>query len=128
MLRFLSKVRRSMLVARRTAPTATDFETAIEVLDLPRPDDQLQAFSARVPFNPQLLPTPPPEDSFHNTVDLPPEFLGPELDGHGQLQKFGFHIASLPALPSAHTFRHTADYRPREKETRKIRELATQEG
>lgn len=127
-LKFLSKVRRSMLVARRTAPTATDFETAIQVLDIPRPDDQLKPYTTQPPINPQLLPTPPPEDTFHNVVKLPPDFLGPELDGHGQLKRFGFNTSSLPALPSAHTFRDTALFPTLEKDTRKIRELATQEG
>ncbi|KAK5061097.1 hypothetical protein LTR84_007639 [Exophiala bonariae] len=127
-LKFLSKVRRSMLVARRTAPIATDFETAIHVLDIPRPDDQLKPYTTKPPINPQLLPTPPPDDTFHNTVKLPPDFLGPELDGHGELQRFGFNTSIFPALPSAHTFRETPLYPTLEKDTRKIRELATQEG
>lgn len=128
MLKFLSKVRRSMLAARRTAPTATDFETAIHVLDIPRPDDQLKPYITQPSINPKLLPTPPPDDTFHNTVKLPADFLGPELDGHGKLQRFGFNTSVLPALPSAHTFRETALYPTLEKDTRKIRELATQEG
>lgn len=117
-----------MLIARRTAPIATDFETAIHVLDIPRPDDQLKPYATKPPINPQLLPTPPPDDTFHNTVNLPTDFLGPELDGHGQLQRFGFNTSVLPALPSAHTFRETPLYPTLEKDTRKIRELATQEG
>lgn len=128
MLKFLSKVRRSMLAGRRTAPIATDFETAIQVLDIPRPDDQLKAYVTQPSINQPLLPTPPPEDTFHNVVKLPSDFLGPELDGHGQLQKFGFNTSSLPSLPSAHTFRDTALFPTLEKDTRKIRELATQEG
>jgi len=117
-----------MLAARRTAPIATDFETALQVLDVPRPDDQLKPYITHPPINQPLLPTPPPEDTFHNVVKLPSDFLGPELDGHGQLQRFGFNTSSLPSLPSAHTFRDTAHFPTLEKDTRKIRELATQEG
>ncbi|EXJ88834.1 hypothetical protein A1O3_01898 [Capronia epimyces CBS 606.96] len=128
MFKFLSRVRRSMLAARRTYPLAPDFETAIEVLDIPRPDDQLGPYKTQPPINPPLLPTPPPEDEFHNTVELPPSFLGPELDGHGQLVKYAFNVGGLPELPSAHTYKDTPVYPYRETDTRKIRELATQEG
>ncbi|EXJ94793.1 hypothetical protein A1O1_03191 [Capronia coronata CBS 617.96] len=127
-LRFLSRVRRSMQAARRTVPIATDFETAIDVLEVPRPDDQLGPYKTEPQINPPLLPTPPPEDEFHNTVELPPSFLGPELDGHGQVARYAFNTAVLPELPSAHTYKHTPVYPYRETDTRKIRELATQEG
>ena len=128
LLKLLSKVRRSMLAARRIAPIATDFETAISVLDVPRPDDQLRSYKTDPSINPPLYPTPPPEDEFHNTIDLPPQFLGPELDGHGELKKFSFNTSGLPGLPSAHTYKDTPVFPHREADTRRIRELATQEG
>ena len=128
MLLFLSKVRRSMLAARRTCPIAPDFETVISVFDIPRLDDQLQPYKSRPNINPPLYPTPPPEDEFHNLVELPASFLGPDLDGHGELNKFGFGTKALPALPSAHTYKDTAVFPHRESDTRKIRELATHEG
>ncbi|KIX00694.1 uncharacterized protein Z518_09759 [Rhinocladiella mackenziei CBS 650.93] len=127
-LKFLSKVRRSMLAARRTTPIASDFETAIDVFDVPRLDDQLRQYKTNHSINPPLLLTPPPEDEFHNTIDIPPSFLDPELDGHGQLQKFSFNTKGLPDLPSAHTFKDSPVYPYREVDTRRIRELATQEG
>lgn len=117
-----------MLAARRTVPIAADFETAIDVLDIPRPDDQLKPYESQPPVNRPLLPTPPPEDVFHNTVELPATFLGPELDGHGELKKFSFNTRGLPELPSAHTFKATPVYPYRENDTRRIRELATKEG
>lgn len=128
MQRFLSKVRRSMLAARRTAPIATDFESAIQVFDIPRPDDQLGSYQSNPPINPALYPTPPPDDEFHTTVELPSSFLGPELDGQGQLKRFSFTTKGLPELPSAHTYKNTPVYPYREGDTRKIRERATQEG
>lgn len=127
-LKFLSIVRRSMLAARRTVPVATDFESAIEALDIPRPDDQLKPYTSQPPINPPLYPTPPPEDSFHHVLELPASFLGPELDGHGEIKKFAFNTKGLPELPSAHTYRDTPVFPHREADTRKIRELATQEG
>ena len=127
-LHFLSKVRRSMLASRRTCPTATDFETAIEVFDIPRPDDQLPPYQSQPEINPSLYPTPPPDDEFHNLVELPASFLGPDLDGHGELEKFSFSTKGLPGLPSAHTYKDTPVYPQRESDTRKIRELATHEG
>lgn len=126
--KFLSRVRRSMLAARRISPIASDFETAIEVLEVPRPDDQLEPYKTEPVINPPLLPTPPPEDEFHNTVELPPAILGPELDGHGRLNRYTFNTSGLPELPSAHTYKDTPVYPYRETDTRRIRELATQEG
>jgi hypothetical protein len=128
MVKFLAMVRRSMLAARRTVPIPTDFDTALEALDIGRPDDQLLPYTIQPPTNPRLLPTPPPDDEFHNVVKLPPEFLGPGLDGQGELKRFSFSTKGLPALPSAHTFRGTAVLPALEKDIRKVRELATQEG
>lgn len=117
-----------MLAARRNVPIATDFETAIDVLEIPRLDDQLNPYTSQPQCNPALYPTPPPEDSFHNIVELPSSILGPELDGQDELKKFTFNTKGLPKLPSAHTFRDTPVLPQREADTRKIRELATQEG
>lgn len=117
-----------MVAARRACPIASDFETAIDVFDIPRPDDQLRSYKTETEINPPLYPTPPPEDEFHNLVELPASFLGPELDGHGELQRFSFSTSGLPELPSAHTYKDTAVYPHRESDTRKIRELATHEG
>lgn len=128
MLKFLSTVRLSMLAARRITPIAPDFENAIATLNVPRPDDQLQPYETHPSINPPLLPTPPPEDSFHNTVQLPPSFLGPELDGHVELKKFSFSTRGLPELPSSHTYKDTAVFPHRQTDSRKIRELATHEG
>ena len=117
-----------MLISRRTVPIATDFETAISALHIPRPDDQLPLYRNKSVINPPLLPTPPPEDAFHNHVELPAAFLGPDLSQQSALRTFSFNIKSLPPLPSAHTYKATAVFLHREKDTRKIRELATEEG
>lgn len=128
MLQLCAKVRRSMLSARRTAPIGPDFATAFEVLDLQRPDDQLERYKTEPKTNPSLLPTPPPDDPFHDQVELSSAFLGPVLSKQGDLKRFAHNVSSLPPLPSAHTYKDTAVFPERETDTRKIRELATEEG
>jgi hypothetical protein len=117
-----------MLAARRTAPIATDFETAIHAIDFPRPDDQLLPYRTKPDINPPLLPTPPPEDVFHESIKLSPSFFGPELTPQNRLARFSLNTSALPPLPSAHTYKDTAVYPHRETDARKIRELATEEG
>lgn len=127
-LKFCSKVRRSMHAARRTVPIATDFESAIAALDVPRLDDQLKAYQSQVTINPTLLPTPPPDDVFHNHAELPQSLLGPELGAQDALKKFHPNPSFLPPLPSAHTYRQTTVFPERQTDSRRIRELATEEG
>lgn len=123
-----SKVRRSMNAARRVVPIPPDFDSAFYALDLPLPDDQLVPYETKPEINPPLLPTPPAEDEFHNTHELPQRLLGPELSRQQDLKKFSFNTSSLPPVPSAHTYRDTAVFLDREKDSKRIRELATEEG
>lgn len=122
------KVQRSMLAARRTVPIAPDFDAAFYALDVPVPEDQLQPYSTKVEINRPLLPTPPPEDEFHVTHDLPEHLLGPELSRQQDLKKFSFNTSSLPPVPSAHTYRDSEVFQRRETDSKKIRERATEEG
>lgn len=117
-----------MTAARRNVPVATDFDSAIYSLDVPRLDDQIKAYQTQPAINPPLLPTPPPEDPFHNHVELPPAVLGSELGGQTALKKFHPNPSFLPPLPSAHTYKTTAVFPIRETDSRRIRELATEEG
>lgn len=117
-----------MLAARRTAPIPFDFETAIHAVDIPRLDDQLIAYRTKPEVNPPLLPTPPPDDPFHDNVKLSPSLLGPELIGQDGMKRFSMTTSSLPPLPSAHTYKDTDVFPHRETDARKIRELATEEG
>lgn len=123
-----SKVRRSMTAARRVVPIPPDFDSAFFALDLPLPDDQLSPYGTKHDINPSLLPTPPAEDEFHHTNELPQRLLGPELSRQQDLKKFSFNTLSLPPVPSAHTYRDTDVYLDREKDSKRIRELATEEG
>lgn len=123
-----SKVHRSMTAARRVVPIAPDFDSAFFALDLPLPDDQIAQYEVKHDINPPLLPTPPAEDEFHHTNELPQVLLGPELSRQQDLKKFSFNTLSLPPVPSAHTYRDTDVFLEREKDSKRIRELATEEG
>lgn len=117
-----------MLAARRTAPIATDFDGAIEALNLPRLDDQLRSYQTNPKMNPSLLPTPPPDTPFHNIVKLPNDFLGSDSIARDALKRFSSTPSSLPPLPSSYTYKTTPVYSDRETDSRKIREIATEEG
>lgn len=117
-----------MTAARRNAPIATDFDSAIYALDVPRFDDQIRAYQTQPEINPQLLPTPPPDDPFHNYIELPSTVLGTDLGGQAALKQFHPNPGFLPPLPSAHTYKNSSVLPMRELDSRKIRELATEEG
>lgn len=123
-----SKVQRSMTAARRVVPIPPDFDSAFFALGLPLPEDQLASYEVKHNSNPSLLPTPPAEDEFHHTNELPQWLLGPELSRQQDLKKFSFNTSSLPPVPSAHTYRDTDVFLEREKDSKRIRELATEEG
>lgn len=117
-----------MTAARRNVPVATDFESAIYSLDVPRFDDQIRAYQTQPEINPRLLPTPPPDDPFHNHIELPAIILGEDLGGQTALKQFHPNPSFLPPLPSAHTYKNSAVLPVREVDSRRIRELATEEG
>ena len=127
-LRLCLLVRRSMLAARRTAPIPPDFEKAFDALELPWPDDQLQPYISNPAINPPLLPTPPSENPFELKHQLPASALGPGLDGAEDRRRELYIPAALPPFPSQHTYKHTAVYPTRERDPRRIRELAGEEG
>lgn len=123
-----SKIQRSMTAARRVVPIPPDFDSAFFALDLSLPDDQLAPYNTQHDTVLSLLPTPPAEDEFHHTNELPQWLLGPELSRQQDLKKFSFNTSSLPPVPSAHTYRDTDVFLEREKDSKRIRELATEEG
>ena len=117
-----------MLAARRTAPIPPDFEKAFDALELPWPDDQLQPYISNPAINPPLFPTPPSENPFELKHQLPASALGPGLDGAEDRRRELYIPAALPPFPSQHTYKHTAVYPTRERDPRRIRELAGEEG
>jgi len=117
-----------MQAARRTGPIACDFEAVAQALDRQIPKEELLPYRTNPTTNPPLLPTPPPEDPFHNNTELPAWFLGPGLDSREERKPDSFIPSSLPPLPSQHTYKTTVVFAPREKDPRRLRELATEEG
>lgn len=123
MQHFLSTVRSTMHASRRTRPIPRDFAlalaqephartTALETqLSLPLPE----AVSAPAIAPPD--PAPPPAPDFS-------ALLAPLTTG----RKPAYVPAHFPPLPSRHTFQETAVFPAREKDARRMRERATEEG
>ena len=78
-LNICSAVRTHMRAARRSVPIATDFQSAVTFLNVPLDSSQLLPYGTNPTINPTLLPTPPPDDPFHNSTPLPADILGPDL-------------------------------------------------
>ncbi|GAB1739902.1 hypothetical protein NU219Hw_g4833t1 [Hortaea werneckii] len=124
MLRFGRYVRTSMQGTRKIKPTAQDFSMALSLmpnastasllkphLDLPIPD------SISCP----PIPSPEPEDPA--APDLS-KLLQPLLPP----QQASYIPKHFPALPPRHTWQQTPVYTEREKDSKKMREMMTQEG
>ena len=115
-----------MVACRRQQPIPQDFEHALQRnnirLDSLRPHLKPSSLTDKPP--PPLLPTPPPE--LEPQTNLP--FLGAELSA-APIRARNTHIPShFPAFPSIHTHIYTSVFPEREKDPRKIRERATEEG
>jgi hypothetical protein len=124
MLNFLHYARTSMSTNRRTKPTAVDFATALALMpntstaSLLKP--QLKLPIPELISYPSILePDPPPSPA--------PDFsalLQPLVDTETPR-----HIPThFPKLPPRHAWKHTAVYAEREKDARRMREKATEEG
>ncbi|CAK3757620.1 Hypothetical predicted protein [Lecanosticta acicola] len=124
MLKFLAHARTSMQDGRRTAPTPLDFASALAQMPTshtasclkPHLDLQLPEDIACPPIS---EPDPPPP--------LAPDFsnlLEPLID-----RAIPSYIPKhFPARPPNHAWRHTDVFPQREKDPKKMREQATQEG
>lgn len=124
MLNFLHYARTSMATNRRTKPTAVDFASALALmpnassasllkpqLELPIPE------LISYPSIPEPDPPPPPAPDFS-------ALLQPLVNNETP-----HYIPSFfPKLPPDHAWKHTAVYARREKDARRMREKATEEG
>lgn len=124
MLKFLGDVRNSMLDCRRTKPTALDFAAALAKtphsssasllapqLHLSIPQD------VSCPALADPLPAPPPAPDFSSLLQplitiSPPTYIP----------------THFPSLPPQHAWKQTPVFPEREKDARKMREKATEEG
>lgn len=113
-----------MYACRRIQPLPIDFEFALKAtatrLDslLPELDE-----GRSKPQSP-LLPTPPPEDDDSASLLL----LQDDDRSIAQRKSLPYIPATFPPFPSKHTYKHTSVYTDRERDPRRIRELATEEG
>lgn len=126
MVKFLASVRRSMLSSRRTEAIPQDYlqalhehhltlSTLVLHLDPPVPPEKSQ---------PPLACNLTLEDG--QSVFFPS--FKPVLDAKTNRKSSAYIPRHFPTLPGEHTFRTTWDDVNREKDPRKIRERATEEG
>lgn len=112
--------------SRRIYPTQVDFETAFTNLGIePSSLEPHLELSLPEPITSTRLPRPDPPPPA--PVNLAP-MLGSELAGLQQRVQQPYIPQHFPALPSRHAWQSTAVFTEREKDARKIRERATQEG
>jgi len=113
-----------MISNRRTQPIPQDFIAALSHHGV-TPGELLQ--HVKLPLLPSItqpsLPSAPADEVTPPQID---GILGPSLAGLAIRKKYV--PAHLPELPSRHTWQDTPIYTKREKDARKIRELATEEG
>lgn len=122
---FLETVGMSMLASRRNVPIPQDFVLALAQLGI-SPAQLEEQLRLKIPNDisaPEILPPAPDEPT---PVDLR-SMLGTALCE--SMQSTHPQIPShFPPLPSKHTWKDTQYIAAREKDPRKIRELAIQEG
>ncbi|QIW94838.1 hypothetical protein AMS68_000356 [Peltaster fructicola] len=124
MLRFATEVRISMQGQRRTQPTAQDFSMALSRTENTR--------APRV-LRPQL-DIELPENISYPTIPLPEPAPEPVPDFSRLLKPLiesrppRWIPSHFPLLPAQHTWKATEVWPTREKDSRKMREKATEEG
>ncbi|KAK5168064.1 uncharacterized protein LTR77_006632 [Saxophila tyrrhenica] len=124
MLNFLHDVRASMATSRRSKGTALDFASALahtpntSSASLLAPQLRFMVpESISFPSIPEPGPPPPPPQDFSS-------LLAPLVE----TQAPNYIPRHFPNLPPQHAWRHTDVYPERERDARKMREKATEEG
>lgn len=126
MVHFCANVRQVMAASRRTTPTPLDFSYALSKANI-TPSSLLPHLRQPVPNSVTQLdvPDPPPDEPPPAKLD---GMLGPELSGSTEKSSRNYIPKFFPDFPSKDTWHSTAVYSQREKDPRKIRERATEEG
>lgn len=125
MLEFSRYIQTSMATARRTTPTPADFTAALALMPNTRSASKLSPqfkMSKSIPDRVAApsIPTPDPEPSpapdftalLRSLVSPPPSYIP----------------THFPKLPPSHAWKQTPVYPEREKDARRMRERATEEG
>lgn len=121
MTHFLAEVRQSMLSSRRIQAIPQDFLQSLHTHQL--------SLSSLIPH------LDPPVSSSRSQFSLDEKeeqhelsFSGPPLIGISDAQSRPYIPQHFPAFPSTHTYKVTPEISERERDPRKIRELAMEEG
>ena len=126
MAHFLSHVRQTMLACRRSRTTPEDFLQALHLNNL--------SLRALLPH----LDPPVPASQSQRRLDID-DVEGSEstifasssrilFRAQAEEQRAPYIPSHMPALPSKHSYRETIELPTRERDSRKIRERATEEG
>ena len=125
MLHFLTNVRESMLSARRTQPIPQDFSIALAASNIApsflKPHLELDISSS---ISAPTIPAPAPAEPDPPKLS---SMLGNDLVGKTEITH-AYIPSHFPSLPSRHAWQSTPVFTERERDARKIRERATQEG
>lgn len=125
MLHVSNLIQMSMVASRRLLPVAPDVEFAFRANNV-RFDSllpQLKQLTA-----PEETLKPIPIQSSEITKPSAPVFLGSDLSGSAYRKRCSYVPKNFPDFPSMHTFRETPTFTTRERDPRKVREKATEEG
>ncbi len=125
MAHFLTDVRQSMLSSRRIRAIPQDFLQALHT-------HQLSLRSLIPHLDPPVAPSRSqfalPFETAEAEENHALPFLGPILNGAPDEQSKLYVPRHFPAFPSKHTYKATPEFPEREKDPRRIRERATEEG
>ena len=121
MTHFLAEVRQSMLSSRRTQPIPQDFLQSLHT-------HQLSLRSLIPHLDPPVLASRSQFGLDEKEEHLELTFSGPPLIGISDAQSRSYIPQHFPPFPSTHTYKATPEIPERERDPRKIRELAMEEG
>ncbi|KAI9673640.1 MAG: hypothetical protein M1817_002277 [Caeruleum heppii] len=126
MRHFLAYTTTSMLASRRTQPLPQDFVHALTALNMP--SSTLEPYLATLLSpnltQPPLRPSTPPSDPHPPLSPI----LGPTLSGALEKSTAPYVPPHFPDFPSKHTYRATPRFEDRDRDPRRMRERATEEG
>lgn len=122
----MSTVTMSMLASRRVTPIPDDFAAALdrERLSLSELEFYIRPLVPPSMAQPPLRPSTPEEPAQPTLTPL----LGPILSGEHEKSMKKFIPKKFPSFPSKHSYKFTPDFTECDRDPRKIRERATEEG
>lgn len=121
MTHFLAEVRQSMLSSRRIQAIPQDFLQSLHT-------HQLSLRSLIPHLDPPVSPSRSQFGLDEKEQQHELSFSGPPLIGISDAQSRPYIPQHFPAFPSTHTYKATPEIPVRERDQRKIRELAMEEG